>query len=241
MKYAAFQAAAERAYAEIPDHFKVGIEGLTVSRETVASRDHEDVFTMGECLTETWPSSWDGPETTRSTVVLYWGSFRQMAKDDPDFDWEGEIWETLTHELRHHLESLASEDQLEDVDYAADEDFKRTDGLDFDPWYYQKADPAGAGVFRLERHTFLEQKWTPARFEAAAEIPFEWEGKRWSVPRPDELGDVHYVLVLGVTREPESLELVLVRERSLWQSVTGLFGGGAPEVLESEADATARE
>lgn len=35
------------------------------------------------------------------------------------FDWEGEIWETLLHELRHHLEFLAGRDDLvaEDLEY----------------------------------------------------------------------------------------------------------------------------
>ena len=240
MKYAAFRAAAERAYQEIPEEYKAGIDGMMVSREAVPSEDHEDVFIMGECLTESWPSSWDGPDTTRSSVVLYWGSFQQMARGDSEFDWEGEIWETLTHELRHHLESLASEDQLEDVDYAMDEGFKREEGIAFDPWFYQKGDPEGAGVFRVESHVFLEQHWTPERFAAASEIPFEWNGRRWGVPRPDALGDVHFVWVFGATEPPATLELVLVRQRSLWQSVTRLFGGPTLEVLESEADAAPR-
>ncbi len=235
MKYAAFRAAAERAFEEIPEQYKAGIDGLVVSREAVPRREHEGVFTMGECSTETWPSQWDGPDTTRSSVVLYWGSFQQMAREDAEFDWEGEIWETLTHELRHHLESLASEDQLEDVDYAMDEGFKRDDGFEFDPWYYQKGDPEAGGVFRVEGHAFIEQRWTADRFAAATSIPFEWAGRTWSVPRPDDLGDVHFVWVSGATEPPATLELVLVRKRSLWQSVTRLFGGPALEVLESEA------
>ena len=50
-------------------------------------------------------------------------------------------------ELGHHLESLASEDQLEDVDYAVDEDFKRAEGQSFDPWYFQRGDPEGPAAF----------------------------------------------------------------------------------------------
>ncbi|MSR35512.1 MAG: hypothetical protein EXR95_02545 [Gemmatimonadetes bacterium] len=235
MKYAAFQAAAERAYAEIPEAYKVGIEGLVVSREAVSHPDLPDIFTLGECLTESWPSEWQGPETTRSSVVLYWGSFRTLEHLDPEFDWEGEIWETLTHELRHHLESLASEDQLEEVDYAVDEDFKRGEGLAFDPWYWQHGDPDGRGAYRIERHVFLEQEWSDAGFAAATTIAFEWDRCRWTIPRPDRLGDVHFILVDGATEPPETLELVLVRRRSWWQSIRGALGAGRPEVIESEA------
>lgn len=237
MKYAAFHEAAARAYEEIPDPFKEGIDGLVVSREAVPSRDHVDVWTMGECLTEAWPSEVGGPESVRSSVVLYWGSFREMARQDESFDWEGEIWETLTHELRHHLESLASEDQLEDVDYAAGEGFKRDDGLEFDPWYFQRGDPEGEGVYRVERDLFLEQTWTEPEFAAATEIRFGWEGRTWAIPRPPALGDVHFVRVYGPVAEPDGLELVLVRRRGAWQSLRRLFGGPPLEVLESEADA----
>jgi hypothetical protein len=235
VKYAAFEAAAERAYAEIPESYKTGIDGLVVSREAVPHPELPDVFTLGECLTESWPSDWQGPETTRSSVVLYWGSFKNLARQDPEFDWDEEIWETLTHELRHHLESLADEDQLEDVDYAVDEDFKRGDGHDFDPWYYQRGDPEGGGAYRIERHVFLEQEWSDARFEAADIVPFEWGGRRWRIPRPERLGDVHYVLVEGATEPPESLELVLVRRRSWWESVRSALGTSRPDVIESEA------
>lgn len=237
LKFAAFEAAAARAYEEIPAAYKTGIDGLVVSREAVPHPDLPDVFTMGECLTEAWPSEWQGPETTRSSIVLYWGSFKGLATRDADFDWDAEIWETLTHELRHHLESLASEDQLEDVDYAVDEDFKRAEGQDFDPWYFQRGDPEGGGAFRIESHVFLEQEWTDDRFAAVQEVAFEWRGRRWVVPRPERLGDVHYLLVQGATEPPQTLELVLVRRRPWWRGLSRLFGAPALEVLESEADA----
>ena len=237
MKFAAFRAAAQRAYREIPEHFKTGIDGLVVSREEVRHPELPDIYTLGECLTESWPSDWQGPDTTRSSVVLYWGSFRRLAALDDGFDWEGEIWETLTHELRHHLESLAAEDRLEDVDYAADQGFKRAEGLDFDPWYYQHGDREGPGAYRVEEQLFLEQEWGEDRYEAASQIPFEWTGSRWTVPRPERLGDAHFVLVTGVVQPPETLELVLVRRRSWWQDARRLLGTTRLDVLESEAEA----
>jgi len=112
MEFEAFEAAARAAYQEIPDAFKEGVGGLVVSREALVHPEYPDVFTLGHCLTEDHPSDYGSPDTTRSVIALYWGSFRQLAKLDPSFDWADELWETLTHELRHHLESLAGEDEL---------------------------------------------------------------------------------------------------------------------------------
>ena len=211
--------------------------GLVVSREALPHPTLPDIFTLGHCLTEDFASDWAGPDTTRSQVVLYWGSFGKLAEMDPTFDWEGELWETLTHELRHHLESLAREDGLEGVDYASDETFKRDDGLDFDPWYYQHGEDLGGGVFRVEHNFYLEQVWTPRDFEDARSIDLMWHGVRYRVPRPAELGDVHYVWVSGIDVGPATLELVLVRRHSWWESARRLLGTYRPLILESEAEA----
>ena len=240
MKFATFRATAERVYGEIPERFKTGIDGLIVSRDAVPSPDLPDVYTLGECLTESWPSDWQGPDTIRSSVVLYWGSFRSLSEQDPEFDWDDEIWETLTHELRHHLESLADEDQLDEVDYAVGQGFNRAEGLAFDPWYYQRGEPEGVGTYRVEEHVFLEQKWSVQRFETVDKIPFQWRGRHWLVRRPEQLGDIHFVWVHGVTDSPEIIELVLVRRRLWWEVVTGFIRSARIEVLESEADGEKR-
>ena len=65
MRYAAFRRLAERAYEEIPDAYKQGIDVLIVSRDAVRHPELPDVYTLGECLTESWPSDWQGPDTTR--------------------------------------------------------------------------------------------------------------------------------------------------------------------------------
>ena len=236
MKFAAFREIAERAYEEIPERYKAGIDGLVVSRESVPHPDRPDVYTLGECVTESWPSEWQGPDTLRSSVVLYWGSFKSLSDQDPEFDWDDEIWETLTHELRHHLESLADEDRLDEVDYAMDQGFNREEGLAYDPWYYQRGDPEGTGIYRVEEHVFLEQQWSDQRFETVAKIPFQWRGRNWLVRRPAQLGEVHFVWVHGVVKPPEILELVLVRRHSWWETVTGFLRTARIEVIESEAD-----
>jgi len=198
-----------------------------------------DIFTLGHCDTESYPSEWVGPETTRSVVVLYYGSFRSVARQDPDFDWEAEIYETVEHEVRHHLESLADEDQLVGVDYVMDEDFKRSEGLDWDPWYYQRGEAAGQGVYVAEDHVFIEQEWTAAAFERATAIDFDWKQASYRIARPEQLGDLHYVWLEGVEEAPPALELVLVRRRSWWEDVRRLAGASRPNVYESEALAEA--
>ena len=237
MKFKDFERAAHQAYEEIPDEYKEGIERLVVSRDALPHPTLPDIFTMGECVTEDYASDWGGPETTRSKVVLYWGSFRNLAALDLDFDWGGELWETLTHELRHHLESLAREDALEGVDYALDETFKRDEGQDFDPWYFQRGDDLGDGVYRVEKSFYVERAWTEEAFRATACVDFRWRGKSYRIPRPEELGDVHFVWVQGVDTGDASLELVLVRRRSWWEDAKRLFGTYRPVVLESEATA----
>lgn len=235
MRFKDFERSANEAFEEIPEEYREGIDGLVVLRDARPHPTLPDVFTMGECLTEDHLSEYGSPETTRSLIALYWGSFRELARRDPDFDWEGELWETLTHELRHHLESLAGDDALEDVDYAADELFKRQDGLDFDPWYFQSGEDLGGGLFVVEGGHYLELDWDPGERGPAPDVEFDWHGARYRVPRPAELGDVCFVWIDGPDFADASLEVVLVRKRGWWEGLRGLFFGGRPLVVQTEA------
>jgi predicted Zn-dependent protease with MMP-like domain len=236
VKFEEFERRARRAFGEIPEEFRRGVDGLTVLREAVPHPTLPDVYTMGHCQTEEHPSDYGGPDTTRSVIALHWGSFRELAHKDPDFDWDEELWETLTHELRHHLESLARDDDLEQTDYAADELFKRDDGRPFDPWYYQKGDDLGGGVFDVEGDVYLEQPWSDEDFGRAEAIDFHWRGRSYRLERPPDLGDVHFVRVLGPDFEDDPLELVLTRRRRALESLAGLLRSRAPRVHQSEAE-----
>jgi hypothetical protein len=237
VKFAEFERRAREAFEEIPDSFKEGIDGLEVSRESIPHPTLPDVFTLGQCLTEEHFSEYAGPETTRSFIVLYWGSFKNLADLDDEFDWDGEIWETLTHELRHHLESLAREDALEDVDVAADELFNRQEGLEFDPWYYQKGERDDSGVYVVEGNHYLEQSWRARDFDRATSVDFDWRGTSYRIPRPEELGDIHFVWIAGPDFQDERLELVLVRKRTWAESLKRVAAGSELVILESEATA----
>jgi hypothetical protein len=240
MDFEDFERFARGVFGEIPEVYRDGVDGLTVRREAPKHPDLPGVYTLGECLTEEHLSDFGSAETTRSVIALYWGSFHRLSLENPAFDWEEEAWETLTHELRHHLESLAGDDALEGVDYAADESFKRMDGQDFDPWYFQSGEEVRPEVFEVGDAWFVQQEWTADAFARAATIAFEWDGRHYRFPRPDELGDVHFIRVLGLEARdpaPESivLEVVLLRERSWWQSFKRVFQGSSTIVIESEA------
>ncbi len=55
-------------------------------------------------------------------IRLYYRTFKGEVLADPDFDVEGEIHETIDHELTHHLNHLSGADPLDDEEHAAIDD-----------------------------------------------------------------------------------------------------------------------
>lgn len=58
-------------------------------------------------------------------IFIHYGSFREILGDAPREEWEEELRETIVHELRHHVESLAGVDDLsveEEAELAAEEE-----------------------------------------------------------------------------------------------------------------------
>lgn len=237
MKFREFEVLARRYWREIPSEYKEGVDGLIVEAGAMPHPTLPEVYTLGECLTERYPSEWGGPDTIRSMVVLYHGSFENLARLDPDFDWEGELWETLTHELRHHLESLADEDALEAVDYAMDENFKRLEGEPFDPSFYRSGEEVARGVWKVERDVFIEVEYA-GETGPGPDVEFRWHGGRYRVALPDEVGDVCFVWIEDGLDEPPpggEVYVVVVRKRGLGETLRGLFGvGRPPEVFEAD-------
>ncbi len=113
---------------EIPAEFMKGLQAVLALEEEHPEPEFEDVWRMGEYLDIGPDAFLGGSEGIGRHVVLYWGSFRRIAEADPDFDWEDEIWETLTHELRHHVESLAGDASLIDQDEIDARSFPRRSG-----------------------------------------------------------------------------------------------------------------
>lgn len=241
MNYERFEARARVLWEQIPEEYKDGVDGLVVEREALPHPTLADVYTLGECVTEEYPSDFGGPETIRSAVVLYHGSFRELARLDPAFGWEDELWETLTHELQHHLEWLAAEDALEGVDYAADQNFRRGQGESFDPLFHRSGEPVADGVWRVEREFFLERVYRSGD-EPAREVAFEWHGRRHRVIRPQRIGDVCFIGVeRGVEVGAGELTIVLVRRRGVLDTLRSLLRREPPDVVQTWAVARPAE
>jgi len=235
MDFDTIERESRRVFEEIPEDFRDGIDGLTVHRRTLPHPRFDGVYTMGECVTESYPSSWDGPETVRSVVLLYWGSFRALARPDPGFDWTEQIWETLTHELRHHLESLADREELTGVDYAMEQIFLRNDGRDFDPGYYRHGDRIGPNTYAVEDEVYIEQRCKASDFEKGEGISFPWAGRTWETGHPVELGEVHFIRIVDGIAPPPYIEVVLVRRSSWRERIRRGLAGRGFEIHESDA------
>jgi hypothetical protein len=227
-----FEREAGRVWEEIPDEYRSGVDGLVVDPSERPHPTIGDIYTLGECLTESYPSDWGGPDTTRSVLVLYHGSFSRLSELDPDFDWSYEIWETVTHELRHHLEWLAAEDALEDVDYAMDQNFRRFEGEPYDPWFFRYGEEVAEGVYEAERDVFIELTYDP-KSAPGSRVPFDWHGTRHSVPLPDGVADVTFLQVVeGVDTGPSELCIVLVRRQGWLERRRRWLRREAPDVLD---------
>lgn len=244
LSFEEFEALAWQYWEEIPTQYREGVDGLVVERDARAHPSLPEVYTLGECLTESYPSEYGGPDTIRSAVVLYYGSFLRVSWQSPDFDWEEELWETLTHELQHHLESLAREAALEGLDYAMDENFKRLEGEPFDPVFYRSGIPVAPGIWQVERDIFLEREYRSEEelgewAGSELKLEFEWEGTRYAVMIAPPLGDLTFVwLEEGIERGPgEEYYLVLVRRRGTLRALRALLSGRRLEVVELAARA----
>ena len=181
---------------EIPPEFQGGVVAIEVSPKTLPHPVRGDIYTLGECI----PLEWSGSGANlQSRVVLYHGSFQALARLG-DFDWRVEAWETLTHELRHHLEWRANVAALEAYDWAAEQNFARHEGEGFDPVFYRSGEHVAEGVWKVDDDVFIE----------ADPDALVWHGRRYSVrarPEPPAF------LTLDGLDEPPPGDAVLVVPR----------------------------
>lgn len=236
MKYEAFERRARAMFDEIPRELRHGVEFVAVHPEALPHPGMPDVYTLGECATGEYDLGGDAPVAVRSGVHLYHGSFRELARLDPGFDWEGELWETITHEVRHHRESAAGEDALEELDWAEDENFKRRKGKPFEPFFYRAGEPVGEGAWEVDGDLFVERTVTDDEIDDDDEVSVMVDGDEVTVPLPDRLGDVHFLYLDGVYDRDIDVAVVLVRRRGTWAQIRALLGGRAPEVRESSVE-----
>lgn len=215
---------------EVPAEYLDGVVEIVVSRKTVPHPARADIWTMGECIP--LPAVDADPDAIQSRVVLYYGSFAALAATDPDFDWREEAWETLTHELRHHLEWRARAPELEALDRAVEANYARHDGDPFDPLFYRDGDAVAPGVYRVEDDYFLELEVR----DTGAPVTFGWHGRAYRCMLPAETTRPAFLEVAGLEDPPPGALHLVLRPRA------GLFrlfhAQGQPFVGSVEAVAT---
>lgn len=227
MRLPDFEAMVSRQTAEVPPEFLEGIVEVVVSPRTVPHPERAEIWTLGECIPLAGGDDAD-PRNLRSRIVLYHGSFQALARDTTGFDWAGETWETLTHEIRHHVEWRARVPDLEAFDLAAEANFARQDGGAFDAAFYKDGVHRPDGAYQVDDDVFIERVVAspPAR------VRLHWEGDDYEIVIPGEAIPPAYLTVEGV-RSPPPGELVLVlQKRGAW---LGLFK--RPKVFHAEVEA----
>ena len=206
MRLSDFESMVRRMTDELPADFLAGVAEIVVSPRTVAHPERDEIFTLGECVP--LPTGEGSPEGVQSRIVLYHGSFRALAGMREGFDWREEAWETLTHELRHHLEWRARAPDLEALDWAVEQNFARQDGEPFDTGFYLDGEPVAPGVFQVDDDVFLDQ----VVGALPAESRITWRGRSYHVPVPAEATLPAFLQLEGVNEAPPG-ELVLVLRR----------------------------
>jgi hypothetical protein len=208
MQLGAFRQLVRSLSAEVPAEFLDGISEITVSPRAVPHPTRAEIFTLGHCI-PFHAGETGAVDEIQSRVVLYHGSFQALAELDPDFDWRGEAWETLTHELRHHLEWRAREGALEAFDEAAEENFARGEGEAFDPLFFLDGEAIADDVYQVDDDYFLDHvvRRLPATLE------FGWHGHRYRAAAPAGATLPAFLTVEGVADPPPG-DLVLVFRRS---------------------------
>ena len=207
MRLSDFETMVRRIADEVPSEFVRGIAEVAVSPRTVPHPERAEIYTLGECIPMPAGEA-ASSEGIQSRIVLYYGSFAALARLQDGFDWREEAWETLTHELRHHLEWRARAPRLEAFDRAVEQNFARQDGETFDPLFYLDGEPAGEAAFRVEDDVFLDRVMT----ESPSVATVQWRGRWYRVDLPAEATLPAFLTLDGVAEAPAG-ELVLVLRR----------------------------
>jgi hypothetical protein len=219
MRLSDFEALIRRLCDEVPVHFFEGIADVVVSPRTVPHPERAETFTLGECVPLPVELG-SGVEGLQSRIVLYHGSFAALAQLQDQFDWRFEAWETLTHELRHHLEWRARAPDLEDLDWAMEHNFARQDGESFDPTFFLSGELQPDGEYRLDDDVFIDQmvRSLPPAFT------FAWRGQSYSAPIPAGAELPCFLTVEGVADPPDGDLVVVLRRKPGVRDLLGHTG-----------------
>jgi hypothetical protein len=207
MRLSDFEAMVGRMAGEVPREFLDGVGEITVSPRTLPHPERPGIFTLGECIPLAATDA-TGAAEIQSRIVLYHGSFAALARVSPGFDWREEAYETLTHELRHHIEWRARAPDLEELDWAVEQNYARQDGEAFDPTFFLAGAQVADDAWRVEDDVFLDRVVRSIPDTA----PVRWGGREYVVAVPPQ-ATLPAFLVLDGVADPPAGELVLVLRR----------------------------
>jgi len=176
MDFDTFESLAGEMWEAIPEMFREGVQALVIHAADKADPINPGVFLMGECSVDAATSM--VPDVPLQTNIdIYHGSFTMISQRSETFDWEGELWETLTHELRHHIEWRAGIDHLGDEDDLQLENLARINGRPFAHDFHRRGSRLDEGVYTVDGDLFLEvpvphKEWG----QSTDPVTVEWAG-----------------------------------------------------------------
>ncbi len=114
-----FTELADRLMEQVPEPVLEGLNGGVAIRRRAMRRkdDPPGVYILGEYMTDPAMGCY---------IMIYWGSFAELFAGEPDDVWEKELWDTIRHELRHHVEGRAGVVDLDVQDEVELEEMRRT-------------------------------------------------------------------------------------------------------------------
>lgn len=155
MDLATFTQRALEHWNAIPARFREGVSAFVVDPGAQLKEEFEGSWIYGWCEPDDAIMAIPGAPVT-SRITIFHGSFTNIAAEDPEFDWDEELWETIRHELQHHLEWRAGDDHLGDEDDLQDENERRVTGLPFTPDFHRMGLSLGDGAWLADGDLFLE-------------------------------------------------------------------------------------
>lgn len=221
-----FERAALDYWQAIPRRFREGVSALVVDPGTYRKEEFEDGWVYGYCEPdEAIMMLPEAPVVSR--ITLFHGSFVKIAEMTEGFDWDEELYETIRHELQHHLEWVAGDDGLGDEDDVQDDNERRRTGLPFTPGFHRMGTQLGNGAWLADHDLFLEvavprRDW-PRVFTEGWSV--DWGGLVATVPPvpldADDPGPIYapadVVSVEDGSAWPwDEVVLVLARKRGWW-------------------------
>ncbi len=123
MTYEQFENRLQEMVEIIPESYFKNLQGVHCFIERKGDPER-GLVRMGEYLDPGFESFMDSRIHIGRHINIYYGSFVAVAQYNPNFDWDEQLWETLTHELQHHLESQANDQTLIEWDRQQLEKFR---------------------------------------------------------------------------------------------------------------------